>query len=693
MSGLKTSDIVAQLMAIERQPLVALQKQKLAEQDRSSAWSEIKSVYASLQSAAQQLTLRSTINARSASTDTLAGSPTILTASANADAAYGSFKVLVSQLATQTVATSSAAMGKVVDQTALLPSNGFTTPLTSGTFTVSAADSAGGTIKSATVTIDTTTDVLNNPADPTHSIVDKIQAAYNSLTAAGLTTTFTVSLATDSAGRAQNALKITPSSATAKLYFGTGADTSNFLSAASLTGAQQAVGDGSVTSIRPLAGTDISAAIGSATSWLPAPVLAAGSFQLNGVTIAYTTTDSVNSIISRINASTAGVRASYDASTDKISLTNNDTGNKLITIGGDTGTLLSALNLTTPTQTPGSNALYSLDNGVTTRSSASNTVTDAVAGVTLNLKSTSASQVTVTVAQDTGTTLQAVQSFVSAYNKVLDTIDKYSAYDAEKKQASLLTGDVTLMGMDRSLRSLVTSAATGLSSTAKYRSLADIGVSTGKIGSAVGTTTRLQLDAAKLTTALTDNPQAVETMVAGLLSSASGLAGSGRISAMTGHPTGAYESGTYTVKMTDGLGAAELWFQPTGGTNNKLRDMTLAVGDNTTILPGMTFTIASVAAGQDTFNVSVDQRGVMQWLKYNVDKALAPDNGIFAAREDGAVDEARRLDQDIAAMQTRLDEKEKALNAKFAALEVALAKMQSQSSSLSNALAGLSKSG
>src|SRR5215207_4844979 len=127
VSGLKSADIVSQLMAVERQPLINLERKKAVEAARLAAWSAVKTNFSTLQSVAQKLTLRATVNPKTAVTDTPSTNPAIVTATAGADAAIGSFRVKVQQLASATVARGSATLGSTIDATALLKDAGFTT--------------------------------------------------------------------------------------------------------------------------------------------------------------------------------------------------------------------------------------------------------------------------------------------------------------------------------------------------------------------------------------------------------------------------------------------------------------------------------------------------------------------------------------------------------------------------------------
>src|SRR5687768_15759142 len=127
VSGLKTSDMIAQLMSVERQPLKNLMMQKAKEEDRQSAWGVVKSSFSNLQAAVQKLTLRSTVNPKSASLDTPSTSAQIISASAGADAAVGSFRLKVQQLATSTTGRGTNNLGSAINSAALLKDAGFAT--------------------------------------------------------------------------------------------------------------------------------------------------------------------------------------------------------------------------------------------------------------------------------------------------------------------------------------------------------------------------------------------------------------------------------------------------------------------------------------------------------------------------------------------------------------------------------------
>lgn len=130
-------------------------------------------------------------------------------------------------------------------------------------------------------------------------------------------------------------------------------------------------------------------------------------------------------------------------------------------------------------------------------SSATNTVSDAIAGVTLSLKKADVgTKATLNVNLDKNSATTAVEGFVNAFNSLVGTFSQLSGYNAETKQAGILIGDSSLRGVLSQLRNVLSSPVSGLDGT--YRALADLGIKTKADGT-------LELDKAKLTAALDSN--------------------------------------------------------------------------------------------------------------------------------------------------------------------------------------------
>ncbi len=125
-------------------------------------------------------------------------------------------------------------------------------------------------------------------------------------------------------------------------------------------------------------------------------------------------------------------------------------------------------------------------------SKTSNTISDAIEGVTLTLKKTSATPVDLAIAKDTAGISSSVNAFVKAYNDLSSTLQNLSAYNAASKSGAILQGDATVRTIQSQLRGLL-SKAVGEAGT--LHTLSDVGISFQKDG-------KLALDQTKLDKAL-----------------------------------------------------------------------------------------------------------------------------------------------------------------------------------------------
>ena len=126
----------------------------------------------------------------------------------------------------------------------------------------------------------------------------------------------------------------------------------------------------------------------------------------------------------------------------------------------------------------GANANFSI-NGLAV-SSVSNTVTDVIDGVTLNLLSATSSAITIDVKTDTDTIVADVQAFVDKYNAYATLFKDLTKYDAASGTAGPLQGDSTARSVMSQIRSELGKSVTGLSGS--YTSIADVGISIDKSG-------------------------------------------------------------------------------------------------------------------------------------------------------------------------------------------------------------------
>ncbi len=204
-----------------------------------------------------------------------------------------------------------------------------------------------------------------------------------------------------------------------------------------------------------------------------------------------------------INAADAGVSASIvaDGSGARLLLTANDTGaaNSVeISVNDGDGNDLDTSGLSQlafngdaanlEQTAAGADAAFSINGLALT--SASNTVADAVDGVTLTLRGVSEGQpATVSVEADRGAVRSAIEGFVEAYNGFVRTAGDLTRYDPETGNAGPLQGDSSARAIVDQVRRSVTDSVGGAGS------LAELGITTGADGT-------LSIDDGRLTEAL-----------------------------------------------------------------------------------------------------------------------------------------------------------------------------------------------
>ena len=157
--------------------------------------------------------------------------------------------------------------------------------------------------------------------------------------------------------------------------------------------------------------------------------------------------------------------------------------------------------------TAASDAQIKLNGGVTIYRP-TNTIGDAIPGVTLDLKSTNTAgqSVTITVSTDAEATSKTVQDFVDAYNKVVDFFTEQSALDADGKAKSALFGDSMLRSIRSSLRTTVGSLV-GSTGNQAFQMLNQIGIATDTAG-------KLTFNRSKFEEALGEDETAVAAVFA-----------------------------------------------------------------------------------------------------------------------------------------------------------------------------------
>lgn len=366
------------------------------------------------------------------------------------------------------------------------------------------------------------------------------------------------------------------------------------LVAAGQSSSTTAIGDGTPTTVT----FDFGTINGGTLDPITKKYTGVTSFGSNGNGTKSITIDSSNNslqgIRDAINAAKIGVTATIindgSASPYRLALSsdNNGVSNSLkISVSGDTSVTNLLAHDPAATQNlsenvTATNANFKV-NGVSV-SKTSNSATDVIQGVTLNLKKITTTSTTVTVAHDNASVSNSVASFVKTYNELAKTLKDISAYNPATKQAAILQGDSTVRSLQSQLRNALGSPVVGASGA--LTTLSQIGISFQKDGS-------LGLDTTKLNNAITNNVSDIASLFA--------TVGKGTDSLITfNSATSNTKAGSYAVNVTQiatqgnivGNSAANTTITDT----NKALDVTVnGVGASITLNAGV-YTAQTLAA-------------------------------------------------------------------------------------------------
>jgi flagellar hook-associated protein 2 len=542
--GLDVNLIVQQIMFVERGPIRLLERQDARFNAQAAAFRDISDKLLTLVDAINALKdFTGTFNSKLAtSSDT-----SILTAFADASAQVGTHLINVSQLATNSIAISNNIVGGssssifstgLVDGTALLggrtltvsdgtnPDISFTTVLNQFTL----ADSSGGSLNVFTKNFTTGKLELSTAgggsfvvdfdgADPSQTL-DELRISIDALAEFNATIVGTdlvveaadgtqLTVVTNTIQTSGTAITLIDSetralSTLSDIQAAFDAD-ANFTSSIDGNGNLQVSSAGS--EILSVTGNTITDAATS-TQTLDFDALGTGKFTIQvgtGTAVEITVDLSNNTlagIAQAINDLDLGVTATVitDVNGSRLAISSDTSGEAGdLTITQDGVDPVEGLSFAT---TAGQNALFTVD-GVSVETS-SNTVTDVIAGVTLNLLNvTGGTDVTLTIEQDEEKAREAVDEFVTAYNAVIQAINTQFIFNPVTEEGGVLSGDSTL----RSVQSkILKDAVFAISGNNGIVNLATIGIDIADDGT-------LSVNSTELDNALASNFDDVQTFV------------------------------------------------------------------------------------------------------------------------------------------------------------------------------------
>ena len=395
--------------------------------------------------------------------------------------------------------------------------------------------------------------------------------------------------------------------------------------------------------------------------------------------------------INSSNNTLAGVRDAINAKNGSVtaSIVNDGTNNRLIITSKDTGEV-NSLKITTtdddtvntdatglsqlaydPTATTGSgknlqqlqaakDTLLNIDGIAVVKSS--NTITDAIEGVTLKLLKTSNNvSVNLGIATNQDEIKKSVTSFVDGYNKLDTTLRSLTKYGGEGGISGALLGDATARSITNQIKAVFSNSISGAGS---LTTLSQIGVSFQRDG-------KLALDSTKLTTAISTNLGDIAALFAPSAKATDPLI------AYSGS-TSKTQAGTYAVTVSQ-LGSTTVNAIGTINGTAATGSATNLVGAAGSVTEGLSLKInggALGARGTVTFSV-----GYAAQLDSVITSLLSTD-GLLSARTTGISTSIKRVDDQSAKISSRLASVEARYRAQYTRLDTLLSSMSSTSTFL-----------
>jgi flagellar hook-associated protein 2 len=333
-----------------------------------------------------------------------------------------------------------------------------------------------------------------------------------------------------------------------------------------------------------------------------------GSFE-KSVTIE--ATDTLNDVADKLNAADVGVTATVindgtDSAPFRLSLSSDASGRDGRVLFDDGG-----LDLRADTLVEGRDAVVFFGSSnpaeAVLLTSSSNSLTDTIAGVSIDLSGTSDQAVSLTISRDTDTIVESVKKFVDDFNGVMDRINSLDSFNSDTEERGLLLGDPTLAAVRRRLLDIATDQYSDVSG--QYTRLFEVGVT-------VGSNNNIELDETRLREAISTDLEAVTEL--------------------------------FSLKTESVAGAEE-------------------------IAPGVT--VPSSGSNVTAKGVGATLEDLLEGLTDSIDGTLT----VAANRIDSQIEISNdRIDQ----LTLLLDAKRLQLERQFAAMEITLANLQAQQSSL-----------
>ena len=490
VSGLDTASIVDQLMQIESQPLVELNERYEKYELMKKAYEELDNRLEEFRDFVFDLKLQRTFMVFSASSS----DESTISAQASTSATPGTYYVKVLNTAVGTLLEGNDMVVTPPSSTATFGSLDYSyTPIDS---TIRIYNEATQSYEEVNITA---TDTIDD-------IITKINTALSNLGMTG------------SASYDQTTGKLTITSDT---NFFMVEVSGNFMSVFHLKESNVTYNGTSyvLQSTAPVSSLDPSTKALQDIANYNSETIASGTVKINGVEITVDPTETLEDFLERINESSAGVTAWYDAYENKIYMRNNEGGPKAITLEDtDSTNVFGILGIENHTLTPGQEAHVQIStDGFTWMDLYTSNDSFEYNGITFTIKKASSDTITVRVERDVDQVISKIRDFVQKWNEIMDYINEKLTEEPvtdksedemteEEKMQGVLKNDSFLENIFDRLKSFITRKIEG-----DINYLWEIGITTGGLGTGYENMMKghLELDEDTLRQALSEDPEKV----------------------------------------------------------------------------------------------------------------------------------------------------------------------------------------
>ncbi|HNS20119.1 MAG TPA: flagellar filament capping protein FliD [Sedimentisphaerales bacterium] len=312
----------------------------------------------------------------------------------------------------------------------------------------------------------------------------------------------------------------------------------------------------------------------------------------------------------------------------------------------------------------------------------SNTIDDVISGVTLHLLDTGTVQVSLT--RDTESVKTKLATYLEAYNEVVSFLDKNTSYDAETKKAGVLMSDLTMSSLLNNLRGSLVRQTKG------FVIDVDSFLMPGQIGLKLDSDGLLSLDSDVFDKAISKNYLGVLALIG---ANKTGSSDSNTVK-MYGASSRNTTAGTYNVQVTVAGGAITsakikladetTWRDATIGGNMIIGDSTFDEY-NVAMYPENGLQLSVDLSNDGTYAATVRvKQGFTGAMEDALDSILNKTTGMLALDQDQVQDQIDHLQDAIDREEERLEGVETRLIAKYARLEKMLTLLQNQFAGLSS---------